>query len=98
MKNVKRKGRRKDLFIEGPEGGWEPRTWYLVKIQCFASNPPHLNFFYSGFLDDGFPAGYNGAQSIYYADEEPKEITSLYSLKVIRKLFSTDELVEMGKE
>lgn len=42
-----------------PEGGWKENSVYLVEVAYRETNPAHRAMFYTGFLHDGRPAGYN---------------------------------------
>lgn len=80
-----------------PAGGWKPHTLYLVDVSMDACNPMHKALFYSGFLHDGWPAGYNGVTSIVPSSHStPREITGIYYLKVIKELHNHDTLECQG--
>ena len=57
--------------ITPPAGGWKENTFYVVDVAFAANNPIHRSIFFTGFLDDGVPGGYNkffceGACSLTY--------------------------------
>jgi hypothetical protein len=74
-----------------PINGWKEHTLYLVDVSMNAGNPMHKALFYSGFLQDGWPCGYNGITSMIPSnDEGPREIHSVYYMKVIKELYTHD--------
>ena len=78
--------------VHAPEGGWKPRTWYLVDVSYFVGNPVHRSLFFTGFLQDGKPCGYNCLIPLHgIHDEWPKEWTEVRYLKAIREVISEDE-------
>jgi len=82
-----------------PDGGWEPLTWYLVNVSLNSNNPIHIKFLYTGFLDkNGNPSGYSGLSSTNYIDNEPSSYHGVYYLKVIKRLFSDEELRSIGRK
>jgi len=42
-----------------PKNGWEQRTYYIVDVAFSSNNIIHRTVFYSGFLFNGIPCGYN---------------------------------------
>lgn len=73
---------------------WTPNTWYLVEVAFNKHNPIHRSMFYTGFLNgknDG-PGGYSGFQAINYAGGDETHISEAYYLKIVKRLFSTNEL------
>lgn len=71
--------------IIAPVKGWEPQTYYLVKVAYSSHNIIHRSIFYSGFLNgpNNTPGGYN---EIWTPFGDRTNITNAYYLKVIRKL------------
>ena len=67
-----------------PKGGWKDRTYYIVKVAFSSGNVIHKSLFYSGFLTDGKPCGYNMIINPTY--EEIKDINRAYCLEVIEEL------------
>lgn len=79
---------RKHTNRKAPDGGWEPQTWYLVEVAFSNNNPIHRQLFFSGFISNGEPCGYNmfaitGDELIEYSD-------AVY-LRVVERLFSNKE-------
>jgi hypothetical protein len=74
--------------IHPPEGGWKERTYYVVDVRMHLTNPVHRVIFYSGFLDDGTPCGYNQLWHGVYEDRY--NIKDAYYLKAIRKIQMED--------
>lgn len=58
-----------------PKNGWKQNTWYIVDISCRPGNPIHESLFYTGFLDNGKPSGYNGLVPANGPDFEDKPLT-----------------------
>jgi len=69
-------------IIIPPKNGWKPKTYYVVEISMNIHNPVFMDIFYSGFLNDGRPCGYNELIRIN------KEITDVKYLRVISKIDS----------
>lgn len=67
-----------------PAEGWESDTYYIVEVAFSGNNVIFRVIFYSGFVRDGKPCGYNGLLSTKL-DDKP-EISELYYLKVLEKL------------
>jgi len=89
---------KKNNTIIPPLEGWQEKTWYIADIKCFKGNPVHRAFFYSGFLNgkNKTPGGYSGTMCLNYVDDNPPhEIHHLSYLKIIKKLYSVDELKGM---
>ncbi len=38
-------------LIVPPEGGWKPRTYYIIDVAYSGTNPIHKSIMYSSFLD-----------------------------------------------
>ncbi len=43
----------KKSTIVAPEGGWKPRTYYVIDVCYHAGNPIHRAIMYSSFLEEG---------------------------------------------
>jgi hypothetical protein len=67
-----------------PTNGWKPQSYYKVKVALNANNPIHESIFYSGFLHEGEPAGYNQVWNPTYDRTFP--IHEIFYLKVIGEL------------
>ena len=67
-----------------PDKGWESNTYYIVEVAFSACNVVFRVIFYSGFVSDGKPCGYNGLLSTKLNDKP--EINELYYLKALEKL------------
>lgn len=76
------------LFPEGMKG-WEPCTYYVVDASFASNNPAHRYIFYSGYLTNGVPCGYNGFAE-FGRGEQGKEIQEAYFINVVRK-FSIED-------
>ncbi|AUR92077.1 hypothetical protein NVP1188A_70 [Vibrio phage 1.188.A._10N.286.51.A6] len=75
---------RKNATIIPPEGGWKDQCTYRVLV-CFSSgNPKHEAIFYSGFVINGQPAGYN--QLFNPTWEKNHNIHDVYYLSVISEI------------
>ena len=68
-----------------PAKGWEQHSLYQVEVSFDKNNVVHRAVFYSGFLHEGQPAGYNQLWSPLY-DDAPLTISNAHYLKVLRKL------------
>jgi len=67
-----------------PKGGWVKSTYYIVWASFSEGNPIHKYIFYSGFLNNGEPAGYNGFLSTNISDK--LDYSSAYHLEVIGEI------------
>ena len=71
-----------------PPDGWEERTYYIVEASFSVGNPIHQYIFFTGFLQDGKPGGYNqfcsGSSDTFYS------YGHAYYLKPIHKLAADD--------
>lgn len=67
-----------------PKGGWKENTMYIVDVAFTQSNVIHQSYFFSGFLSDGKPSGYN--QIINPTYEEPESMKSTYYMKALFEL------------
>lgn len=76
----------RERTIIAPEGGWEPRTYYVAEVASRPTNPIHRAIFYSGFLNNGEPAGYNAIYNATYELEDIKPIQRAHYLKVVCKI------------
>lgn len=71
--------------IYAPEGGWKPQAFYVVEVSFNESNPIHLDIFYTGFLNNGNPAGYNK-----FIFAEGSTISAAIYMKPVKFLTSFD--------
>ena len=76
----------RERTIIAPEGGWEPRTYYVVEVASRPTNPIHRAIFYSGFLNKGEPAGYNAIWNATYEVGDQYPISKCHYLKVIAQI------------
>jgi len=67
-----------------PEGGWKESTYYIVEVSFSRTNPVHRKIFYSGFLIEGFPAGYN--QLFAGRDTGFVTIKNVFYLKALKEI------------
>ncbi|MDQ0019042.1 hypothetical protein [[Curtobacterium] plantarum] len=67
-----------------PSGGWKENTMYIVDVAFTQSNVIHQSYFFSGYLTDGKPSGYN--QIINPTYEEPESMSSAYYMKAMGDL------------
>ena len=67
-----------------PVNGWKDETYYIVKVAFASGNIIHKVIFYSGFLQDGKPCGYNCLLSPKY--NMKYKITDTYYLEVVEEL------------
>jgi hypothetical protein len=70
-----------------PDNGWEERTWYLVEVAFSNNNPVHRSLFFTGFLTDGKPCGYNE----FARTEDKLEYHESVYLYPVERLFSEKE-------
>lgn len=75
---------------EAPPKGWEEETWYLVNVAYSSCNVIHRAFFFTGFLTDGEPAGYN--QIVNPGYDENKQFREAFYLKPVMRISSEYEL------
>jgi hypothetical protein len=78
----------KNPMRKAPEGGWEERTWYLVEVAFNNNNPVHKKMFFTGFISDGKPCGYNE----FARSEDNLEYNDSVYLRPVKRLFSEEEL------
>ena len=67
-----------------PVNGWKEGTYYVVKVAFGSGNVIHKSLFYSGFLQDGKPCGYNCLLSPVY--DTKYKLTQTYYLEVVEEL------------
>ncbi len=71
--------------IDKPVFGWSAHCYYLVDVAFSASNPIHRAILYTGFLDNGEPAGYANFWGSYEFPI-PYSQKKIYYLAVVRQL------------
>lgn len=76
----------KGRTILPPDGGWKPRTYYVVDVAYRATNPVHRAVFYSGFLHNGHPSGYNSVWCATYEVGDVYSINECYYLKAVSEI------------
>ena len=69
-----------------PKGGGRARTWYIVNVSYSATNTIHKSLFFTGFLTDGKPSGYNILVNETY--ESNKKISDAYYIEAVIDLRS----------
>lgn len=75
-----------------PDGGWEERSWYLVEVSYFKGNPIHQSLFFTGFLQEGQPGGYNSVVPIHgTADHQHTQINDVRYLNALKLLHKNDD-------
>ena len=67
-----------------PKFGWVEHQYYEVEASFSKGNPVSTYVFYSGFLTDGQPSGYNCILS--HTVEGKPSISDVYYLKSIKRL------------
>jgi len=67
-----------------PRSGWKERKYYLVDVAYSGGNVIHRSIFYSGFLTDGKPGGYNILLSPF--SDNDSSLRDVFYLKVVRIL------------
>ena len=75
----------KEHEINVPKGGWKKQTWYFVEMSMSSGNPVFEGLFFTGFVNNGQPAGYH----TLFPKNTPEEKISysqLHYLKVIREI------------
>jgi len=70
--------------VVAPEEDWKDNTYYLVCASFSEFNPCHEYVFYSGFINDDIPSGYN--QFFYDSDRERLSISDVYYMHVVKEL------------
>lgn len=67
-----------------PSDGWANRSLYLVRISHNPYNPVYEAFFWTGFVQNGVPGGYN--RVFHYAHDriyEFHELHYIYPMKLL---------------
>ena len=72
--------------IKQPEGGWKKRTYYKVLVKLSKSNVEHTSIFFSGYLHNGKPSGYNKLFNPSY--DRHYEFCDIYAMRVQQELFT----------
>ena len=67
-----------------PVNGWKEKTYYVVRVALGSENVIHKSLFYSGFLQDSKPCGYNCLLNPVY--DTKYKLTQTYYLQVIEQL------------
>ncbi len=75
-----------------PIEGWLEKAYYLVEVAWSNGNPIHRAIFYTGFLHNDHPAGYNQLYNGSYSIFEDHSITFVYYMKSIRLLVTFKEM------
>lgn len=65
---------------------WRARRYYIVNVAFSSDNIIHRAFFYSGFLQDGVPCGYNGFARFGCDFEKGMEIADAYFIEVLEEV------------
>ncbi len=89
----------KEKQIIPPNGGFKENAYYLVWVSFSSGNPVHKCIFFTGFLDEGYPAGYNALFNPTY--EYNSQISEVHYMKAIREInmeVSVDSDRETGKK
>jgi len=76
-------------IIPLPEG-WKERTLYLVDVSYRPSNPIHRSVFYTGFLHNGNPCGYNEVHAPGMKGHV--DLNEVYYMVVIKEICSEKDL------
>ena len=80
------------------EGGWEEREYYLVDVAFSEFNVIHRTIFYTGFLNNRVPAGYNQ----FWFQEDIMNLSKAYFVKAIAKIDMfpdmKDIVLDMGRD
>lgn len=75
-----------------PKEGWEENTWYLVEVSYFEGNPVHKSLFYTGFLHEGRPNGYNCLVPLHgTGGRKHTEIHEVRYLRAIKMLYKVEK-------
>ena len=67
-----------------PAEGWKDNTYYEVEVAFNSVNSIHKSLFYSGFVRDGKPCGYNCLFNPTYDGHH--QMSDAYYMKVLRTL------------
>ena len=73
-----------------PKEGWKEKSYYVIEIARSISNVIYRAIFYTGFLNNGEPWGYN-AVGVFNRDDRFTVIQDLFYCKAIR-LIGDDNL------
>ena len=73
----------RERTIMPPLDGWEAQTYYVVAVAFNSNNIIHKAIFYTGFLHEGNPAGYNNF-GVFNRDDSLFDISDAYYLRAIR--------------
>lgn len=84
----------KKQYIYPPKGGWKQNAYYIVDVAFSINNPIHRRIFYTGFLNDGQPAGYNHFDSDY---EDGQLTISDATYVKARHLIATEKQMRDGE-
>ncbi len=74
---------KKKKEIIPPKDGWKESTHYIVDVSYSSGNPVHRSIFYTGFLQDGRPCGYN---VIFNPTSDLSHIGEVHYMKAIREI------------
>jgi len=77
----------KDRTVLPPDDGWQGQAYYIVDVAYNVHNPVHRTIFYSGFLQNGEPAGY----SKLWESNKPDIISNLHYLRAVKKIDMTED-------
>ena len=77
-------GIKKGTYI-GPDEGWEAQTYYVVEAAFSSGNTIKKYVFYSGFISDGLPGGYNCLFS-HYSDNDKPKLTDMHCLWAVKRI------------
>ncbi len=66
-----------------PEEGWKENSYYVVDIARSINNVIHRAIFYTGFIYNKEPWGYNST-GVFNRDDTPTVIQNLFYCKAIR--------------
>ncbi len=66
-----------------PSNGWVEHGYYIVEAAFSETNPVHTYLFYTGFLNEGKPCGYNEILDV----EDFSDISSVVYLRALRLLY-----------
>ncbi len=81
---------KKSQIIVPPKNGWKQNTWYLVEVAFHQFNPIFGALFFSGFLNNGIPSGYNEIAGL----EDKNDINDVVYMRAIKELISVKEMNE----
>lgn len=69
---------------------WEPNTYYKASVSWREGNPFHTVIIYSGFLNNGWPSGYNKVWSGCYEEAVEFANNPKFVINDILKLFTKE--------